>query len=113
MMPQLQIAPRVATNSSRRGREDFGRHIRQARQDKGLSTARLAELTGLSRSYLSNVERNINSPTISTLRVILDALGLSLSELFRTVESEQRILTKPHQRVEPARTGNNGVRYAC
>lgn len=101
----------VRVGGSGAGGDDFGRHIRQARQNKGLSTARLAEMTGLSRSYLSNVERNVNSPTISTLRVILDALGLSLSELFRTVESEQRILTKPDQRVELARTGNDAIRY--
>jgi len=91
--------------------EDLGRHIRDARRERGLTTERLAELTGLSRSYLSNVERNVNSPTISTLRTILDALGLSLSELFRNVEAEHRVLTRPYQRVEIARTGNDSVRY--
>jgi transcriptional regulator with XRE-family HTH domain len=91
--------------------DDFGRHIREARRQRGLTTEKLAELTGLSRSYLSNVERNVNSPTISTLRVILDALGVSLSELFRSVDAEQRILTRPEQRVELARTGNSSVRY--
>lgn len=91
--------------------DDFGHHIRDARRERGMTTARLAELSGLSRSYLSNVERNVNSPTISTLRVILDALGLSLSELFRSVENEQSILTRPDQRVQIARTGNDQVRY--
>ncbi|MFF0465394.1 helix-turn-helix domain-containing protein [Streptomyces mexicanus] len=91
--------------------EDFGRHIRDARVARGFTLEALAQATGLSRSYLSNVERNRNSPTISTLRTILDALGVSLSQLFRTFEGEHRVLTRPDQRVTIARTGNDDIRY--
>lgn len=91
--------------------EELGRHIRDARAARNLTLEQLAQRTGLSRSYLSNVERNINSPTISTLRTILDALGVSLTELFRTVERERRGVIRPSDRVEIARTGNNGIRY--
>lgn len=108
--PTGDVAPAAHTTSAA-PEEDFGRHIREARQQRNLTMEKLAEMTGLSRSYLSNVERNVNSPTISTLRVILDALGMSLTELFRNVESAQRILTRPSERVEIARTGNSSVRY--
>ncbi|OEV05093.1 helix-turn-helix domain-containing protein [Streptomyces oceani] len=91
--------------------EDLGRHIRAARVARGLTLEALAQATGLSRSYLSNVEHNRNSPTISTLRTILDALNVSLSQIFRTFEAEHRFLTRPDQRVTIARTGNDDVRY--
>ncbi|WP_208877298.1 helix-turn-helix domain-containing protein [Streptomyces armeniacus] len=93
------------------GDDDLGRHIRDARVQRGLTLEALAKATGLSRSYLSNVEHNKNSPTISTLRTILDALGVTLSQLFRTVEGERHAVTRPDQRVVIARTGNDAVRY--
>jgi transcriptional regulator with XRE-family HTH domain len=91
--------------------EELGPHIRQARTNRGLTLPQLAERTGLSRSYLSNVERNINSPTISTLRVILDALGVSLAQLFRAVEGPHKGVVRPDERVEIVRTGDSSIRY--
>jgi transcriptional regulator with XRE-family HTH domain len=90
---------------------DLGRHIRNARAARNLTLEQLAQATGLSRSYLSNVERNVNSPTISSLRVILDALNVSLTELFRTVERDRGIVTTPADRVVIARTGNGDITY--
>lgn len=97
--------------TSRPADQELGQHIREARTARGLTLPQLAEQTGLSRSYLSNVERNINSPTISTLRVILDALGVSLAQLFRAVEGGHKGVVRPHERVEVVRTGNNSIRY--
>jgi transcriptional regulator with XRE-family HTH domain len=98
------------TTNGRSADQELGRHIREARLARNLTLPQLAEQTGLSRSYLSNVERNINSPTISTLRTILDALGVSLAQLFRTVEGHKGVV-RPEDRVEIVRTGNNAIRY--
>ncbi|MHA6798579.1 helix-turn-helix domain-containing protein [Bounagaea algeriensis] len=91
--------------------EELGRHIRDARRNRDLTLEQLAERTGLSRSYLSNVERNVNSPTVGTLRTILDAVGVSLTQLFRTVEGGRRALVRPDDRVEIVNTGNAAIRY--
>ncbi|GAB3288733.1 cupin domain-containing protein [Parasphingorhabdus pacifica] len=91
--------------------EELGRHIRDARLSRSLTLEQLAKRTGLSRSYLSNVERNVNSPTIGSLRTILDAVGVSLTQLFRTVEAERHAVVRPADRVEIARTGNATIRY--
>ncbi|MGW0999660.1 cupin domain-containing protein [Streptomyces sp. NPDC002523] len=53
----------------------------------------------------------MNSPTINTLRTIVDALGTTLSQLFRAVDRERRVLTRPDQRVELTRAGVEGVAY--
>jgi transcriptional regulator with XRE-family HTH domain len=103
--------PEVTAAVTSRPDEALGRHIRTARTAHNLTLEQLAERTGLSRSYLSNVERNVNSPTISTLRTILDALGVSLAQMFRTVEGERTLVVRPAERVERARTGNDQVRY--
>jgi transcriptional regulator with XRE-family HTH domain len=91
--------------------QELGQHIREARTARSLTLPQLAELTGLSRSYLSNVERNVNSPTISTLRVILDALGVSLAQLFQAVEGPRKGVVRPADRVEIVRTGDSEIRY--
>jgi transcriptional regulator with XRE-family HTH domain len=91
--------------------DNLGAHIRAARMTRALTLEALAEKAGVSRSYLSNVERNVNSPTISTLRTILDALDVSLADLFRTVEEANRVVVRPSERVEIARTGNDDIRY--
>ncbi|MGW1005058.1 helix-turn-helix domain-containing protein [Streptomyces sp. NPDC002520] len=91
--------------------DGIGQHLRRERLERGFTLEALAEKTGLSRSYLSNVERDVNSPTINTLRTIVDALGTTLSQLFRAVDRERRVLTRPDQRVELTQAGVEGVTY--
>lgn len=91
--------------------DGIGQHIRRERLERGFTLEKLAEKTGLSRSYLSNVERDVNSPTINTLRTIVDALGTTLSQLFHAVDRERRVLTRPDQRVELTRAGVEGITY--
>ncbi|WP_411146933.1 cupin domain-containing protein [Streptomyces sp. x-80] len=91
--------------------DGIGKHLRRERLERGLTLERLAEKTGLSRSYLSNVERDVNSPTINTLRTIVEALGTTLSRLFQAADREHHVLTRPNQRVELTRAGVEGVTY--
>ncbi|GES29856.1 DNA-binding protein [Streptomyces angustmyceticus] len=91
--------------------DGIGRHLRRERLERGLTLEQLADRTGLSRSYLSNVERDVNSPTINTLRTIVEALGTTLSRLFHAVDRGHRVLTRPDQRVELTRAGVEGVTY--
>lgn len=93
------------------GADSLGMHIREARQSRNLTIEQLAQRSGLSRSYLSNLERNVNSPTISTLRTVLDAIGVSLTQLFRSVEGEHLAVVSPEERVEIARTDDGSIRY--
>ncbi|TGD84243.1 cupin domain-containing protein [Mycolicibacterium sp. CH28] len=51
----------------------------------------VAAKSGVSRVYLSNIERDVNSPTVATLNKILEVLGLTLAELF----GDQERVTHP------------------
>lgn len=64
----------------------FGRLIRTRRAKQGLSQEALAELAGLNRSYLGEVERGAASASIDTLEKLATALGERLSDLLRDCE---------------------------
>lgn len=58
-------------------RELVGRNFTRLRREKGLTQERVAELSGLSQQYLSDLERGRRNPTIITLYELAQALGVS------------------------------------
>ncbi|RYX97864.1 MAG: XRE family transcriptional regulator [Comamonadaceae bacterium] len=64
----------------------FATAIVQSRSESGISQERLAELTGLSTSYISLLERGQRNLTVLTASQIAEAFGLRLSEFFAVVE---------------------------
>lgn len=54
--------------------------VRRIRQEQGLSVPKLAELSGLSRRTIQEVERR-DECTVSTAKKLANALGVSLDEL--------------------------------
>lgn len=69
---------------------DIGKSLKELRLRKDLTLEELASRSELTKGFLSQVERNLTSPSISTLEDILEALGTSLSEFFKP-EKEERI----------------------
>ena len=59
----------------------LGRQIRLLRQDQGLTLVALATLTRLSHPFLSQLERGLARPSMSSLERIATALHSSQSEL--------------------------------
>ena len=53
--------------------------LRQLREERGLSQAALATLAGTSQQTIDRIERNLNSPSLSTLQPLLDALQSRLT----------------------------------
>ena len=49
-----------------------------ARQEKGISQAKLGELTGIKQPVLSRIERGTVSPNLETVQKVLYALGKKL-----------------------------------
>ena len=61
---------------------DIGAKIRLLRIKNQLTLEELANRSELTKGFLSQVERNLTSPSIATLEDILEALGTSLGEFF-------------------------------
>ena len=64
----------------------FGKAICALRVDHGLSQEELAERAGIHRTYVSQLERGIKSPTLAVLTKIAKALGTKPSRLLRLIE---------------------------
>ncbi len=62
---------------------DVGKRLTELRKGKNLSMAALAKIVGVSRSLISQVEKNDAYPSLQTLSKIVEALGTSMSEFFR------------------------------
>jgi transcriptional regulator with XRE-family HTH domain len=59
----------------------LGAFIRAQRQLADLSLREMAALTRISNAYLSQVERGLHQPSLTVLRAIADALGLTTDQL--------------------------------
>ena len=60
----------------------LGSQIRKIRKDKGYSIMKVRELTGLSKSTISDIENDKSSPTSETMRKLADAFGCHISYFF-------------------------------
>ena len=67
-----------------------GQHIRALRQERGLSLNEVARRSQLSPSFISQVERELCSISISSLHEICSVLGINLAEFFASLESAKR-----------------------
>ena len=73
---------------------EIGRKIKQLRIQKGLTLEELASRSELTKGFLSQLERELTSPSIATLNDIVEALGSSLAEFFKEEEQEQLVFHK-------------------
>src|SRR4051812_26641636 len=60
----------------------IGPRLRAARLSRGMSLANLAAGAGLTKGFLSQVERDLVSPSVGSLLRVCEALGVGVGELF-------------------------------
>ena len=68
---------------------DIGNKIKQLRTRQGLTLEELASRSELTKGFLSQLERDLTSPSIDSLSDILEALGTNLSEFFQEDKNDQ------------------------
>ena len=73
---------------------DIGNKLKQLRILKGLTQEELADRAELSKGYISQLERDLTSPSIATLMDILQCLGTSIGEFFNEEPEEQVVFGK-------------------
>ena len=67
----------------------IGYKIKALRVAKNLTQEELADRAELSKGFISQVERDLTSPSIATLMDILQCLGTNLKDFFNDEEEEQ------------------------
>src|SRR5574339_511561 len=61
---------------------DVGAHLRAVRTMYGLSQRELAKRAGVTNGLISLIEQNRVSPSVSSLKKVLDGIPMSLAEFF-------------------------------
>jgi transcriptional regulator with XRE-family HTH domain len=64
----------------------LGGAIRQLRHNRGITQDELAKKAGLHRTYVSDMERGSRNPSLNSLQRVAEALGITLSEIFKHTE---------------------------
>ena len=71
---------------------EIGRKIKNLRLKKGLTQEELGERTDLSKGYISQLERDLSSPSIETFFDILEVLGCTPKEFFDDEEKKRKVV---------------------
>lgn len=65
---------------------DFGNRLKALRTERGLTQEKLAELSGLHRTYVGAVERGERNISLKNLNSLAVALDISMADLLKDVE---------------------------
>jgi transcriptional regulator with XRE-family HTH domain len=65
---------------------ELGERLRRLRESRGLSVRGLAKLASITAGTLSKIENRQTSPSVGTLKDILDGLGTTLGEFFASAD---------------------------
>ena len=71
---------------------DIGNKIKELRILYGLTQQELADRLELSKGFISQLERNLTSPSVGTLLDIIQCLGTTPAEFFEKEDAEHRSL---------------------
>jgi transcriptional regulator with XRE-family HTH domain len=65
---------------------DVGTKLKAARKARGLSQRDLAERAGLTNGAISLIEQNKSSPSVASLKRLLEAVSMTMSDFFSEIE---------------------------
>lgn len=87
----------MANNKDRaEGASDYavalGARIKELRKRKLITITQLSKYTGMSVGYLSNVERGLTSPTVTSLQAICRELGVPIAELLSDTREQRELI---------------------
>lgn len=71
---------------------EIGQRIRAVRQEKGLTLADLSAKSGVAPATLSRIENGLMTGTVKSHLKICEALGVTLTDLYRSLQPEKRKL---------------------
>lgn len=61
----------------------LGNNLKAIRVGKNITQSDLADVLGVDKSFVSNIENGKNNPTLSTISSLAKALGVTVDELFK------------------------------
>lgn len=73
---------------------NIGEKLRQLRQQRNLTQEEMADRCELSKGFISQVERDLASPSIATLTDMLECLGSNLKDFFSEPGDEKVVFAQ-------------------
>ena len=90
---------------------DIGARLQLVRKSKGVSQRELAKRVGVTNSTISLIEQNKVSPSVSSLKKVLDGIPISLADFF-TLDMDIGLPDSPfYSAAELPDVGSNGIHY--
>ena len=90
---------------------EIGQKIKFLRQQNMLTQEELGDRCELSKAFISLVERDMTSPSIATLKDILEALGTNFAEFFSEEQDEKVVFGSEDYAVKEDPELNNSIRW--
>ncbi len=84
---------------------EIGDKVKRLRLQRGLTQEELAARTELTKGFISQLERDIASPSIATLMDILEALGTDIAAFFNETQNEKVVYRAEDMFVKEADDG--------
>ena len=88
--------PRATPLAAKNDTPKVGARVRSLRRERGLTIEQLAAATGLTKGFISQLERDRTAPSLSSIARICDALGVRLSVIFEREPAPA--LVRKHER---------------
>jgi transcriptional regulator with XRE-family HTH domain len=92
--------PRATPLAARQETPRVGARVRSLRRERGLTIEQLAAATGLTKGFISQLERDRTAPSLSSIARICDALGVRLSHIFEGEATSALVRRDERPRVE-------------
>ncbi len=89
---------------------DIGKRIRDLRNRNGLTQQELADRTELTKGYISQLERGQVSPSLITLFDLIECLGTTPADFFKTKGPEQVVFSE-NEFFEKIDEGGNSIQW--
>ena len=77
-----------AAPASRPSEPKVGARLRTIRRERGLTIEQVAEASGLTRGFISQLERDTTAPSLSSLARICDVLAIRIGDVFHETDDE-------------------------
>ncbi len=68
----------------------FGQILKKLRTERDISQEDFAADAGLHRTYISQLERGLKSPSLRTIEKICDVLNISMVQLMQCIEDTRK-----------------------
>lgn len=92
---------------------EIGTRIKEMRKARNITQVQLAQMTGISQSSISAIEKLTNNPSAVTLKLIAAALGCTVGELIGEKKEQETPSRKNQKKFQKNKAPFSGLVLGC